>query len=152
MRWPVALAMVAVGCGVAPIEVDRSKVVEAPAQAEKAVTHVAAAFGLAKAPVVYWYRGDADCWGGIGFKYGDRCLMGAHGSDGIIVVNAGDDVPVSSSAITHELAHEAFGDHDHACRLGSGCQTPVWGADPNQDYEPGTRVGDENAALIALGL
>lgn len=144
--------MAAIGCGVAPIEVDQSKVVEAPAHADEAIAHAATAFGLSEVPTVYWYRGDAECWEGAGFKYDGRCLVGAHGSDGIIVVNAGDDVPVSSSGITHELAHEAFGDHAHACRIGSGCQSPVWGADPNQDYETGTRVGDENAALIALGL
>lgn len=78
--------------------------------------------------------------------------MGATGSDGILVANAGEDVPPSSTGLTHEIGHWAFGDDEHSCRLGTDCLAPLWGEDPNQDYEPGTRIGDENLALANLGM
>jgi hypothetical protein len=144
MRTVVLLVLLA-GCGPA-LTLDESKVVDDPDTASDAVTLLAARYGV-QAPRVHWYGAGLDCQGGLGWTFDDRCVFGGVLSDhsGVVVAWPGVDVPASSTAVAHELAHWRWGDADHAL-------PGIWGGGGDQDYEPGTAVGDANAALQAAGL
>lgn len=135
-----------------PVDVDQSKVVAAPPGADEAIRILDERYGVENPTPVYWYGGAAlDCWDGLGFTYGGKCVFDAAGSNGVIIAWPGGDVRVSSTALAHGKAHERWDDGGHSLRQGR-CDHPIWGPDPNQDYEPGTIVGDASAALVANGL
>lgn len=144
----VLAALVAQGCA-SPLDISSFRFVTPPEAADSAGRMLDIAFEISEPLPVYWVAGD--CWDSVGFMYGDRCIFGITFDDAIVIPHPGPGVPVSSTGLGHEKAHNRWGDSGHALRHGV-TESPVWGADPRSDYEAGTRVGDGNAAIIAAGL
>lgn len=141
-------SVLTVGCA-ATSDVDPARFVEPPAGAAEADAMVVAGYGLADPLPLRWVRGD--CWDGMGFRWRGGCVFGATFDDLVLVAHPGPGVPVSSTGLAHERAHDRWDDQEHARRQGR-VSDPLWGADKNDDYEAGTRVGDMNASLQEAGL
>lgn len=127
------------------VEPDPDLLVAGPTRAPEAIAMAEARLG-AKAKPVYWYGPDAmTCDDGTGFPSPEGCVLGITGANGSIVSWDGVSPP-SGTPLAHELVHQARGDFGHA-------DLRLWGASRGDyDYEPGTIVGDLNAALSAAGM
>lgn len=134
VKW--ALLLLAVGCGVPPLPLDRSKLVAGPEGAETAAAFVCAELESNPCPPVYWYGPESmNCNNGGGFiAPSGNCVEGLQGSDGILLGYLYDGQPAHDTSLTHETAHWKFGDEDHR-------DAALW-----------LRVAELNTALAEMGL
>lgn len=145
MRLAVAAMAAAIlsGCGLGELEPDPELLIEGPPRAGDAQALVMQRYGMSHAKI-WWYGPRAITCKGWGFVAPDGvCSDGVTGENGSIVLWNGASA-VHETALTHELAHQRFGDDGHA-------NPGIWGTH-GSDYEPGTLVGDTNAALAADGM
>jgi hypothetical protein len=145
-RLAIAILLLTAGCGIPPLVIERSKLVDGPEGWEKAEFIACEAMGSAfDCPPVYWYGPDSmTCLDGGGFPYDGDCIEGVTGSDGILIGRLSYEARPHRTAMTHELAHWFVGDYDHSDKS-------IWGG---EYYEPtpGTLIGDITIALDAAGL
>jgi hypothetical protein len=142
---PLALFALVVGCGLPPIDIDRSKLVEGPPGWAEAAEIACAEFGGA-CPTVYFYGPESmNCLDGRGWIYTDGdCIQGITGENGILIGLTRPDMLPHETVLSHEVAHSIVGDTWH--------KTPgLWGPD-GDDWSPGSRLGDLNTALADRGL
>lgn len=144
-------ALFAGACTEPPLPLDPAKLVAAPEGATAAIDHAMAAFAIPAShrPTVYW-QGPAglDCFGGRGFVVDGDCLTGVEGAEGILLALPDPNMRPHETCIVHELGHWKWNDHDHA-------SLATWGPDPSCGdgvVQSGSVVGDEVAALVAIGL
>lgn len=147
MRWLVALAVAAVGCGQVDVTIDESKLVEPPPGLEAAVDATRVAFGINDRPKLWFYGPDRERCGGMTFFYEGNCYGGLQGANGILMVIPDGEGTASSTPVVHELAHWKWDDHDHA-------DFATWGGSGSwlDQRGPGYRVGDQYLALVDAGL
>lgn len=148
LRFALVMA-IAGGCYYEPaLPIDQSKLISGPNRADEAAALTCGAFKISTCPRVFWYGPAAsDCPNG--FLYDGVCVSGLQGEEGILTFMAWEGMPVSQSALVHELAHYQWGDAGHS-------NLAIWG--PNgwtesvQMRTPGTKVGDQNSSLAGLGM
>jgi hypothetical protein len=131
------------------LEIDPSMLCDGPPRADEAIAIVERELKLTHVKV-WWYGPQAlpdECghdsfpWGGYG------CVSGMTGSNGSVVAWNGAQ-PASDTSLTHEIAHQKYGDPEHL-------RDDLWGPEdaPGYPYEvPGSIVGDIFAKLVAAGL
>ncbi len=149
-RWVllVAVVVMGLGCGVPPLEIDRSKLVDPPAGAAEAAALTCAAFGIANCPQMWFYAADVERCYGETFFYDGGCYGGLQGSNGILLVVTPSTKKASDTPIAHEMAHWRWGDPGHS-------DAETWGSAPEYNWglrEAGCRVGEQTLALAAAGL
>lgn len=146
----MAALVLAVGACAPELEIDQSKLVDGPPNAAEAEAATCAAFGISDCPRMFFYADDpVNCPENVNtFPYDGECVGGAQGVNGILMVMPVGATKGSDTPVVHELAHWAWGDTWHK-------NLAVWGDEPNTAgglRKPGSRVGDQYAALVAAGL
>jgi len=147
----VVLLLAAVGCGYHP---DQAKVVPAPERADEATALVVKAFAISHPPAVYWYAPDDGCHPGITDPEGE-CVFGFRVDD-TAVLSTQNGVPMSQTALAHELGHLASLEHDgtsdNACHNGRYFKDPGDAQDCKIPSDQRGLVGSANRMLEAMGL
>lgn len=142
--------VVAAGCEmIPPLDIDESKLVDGPPNAEEAKARVCEYLGVGDCPRMYFQAPEPDkCIDSFFYKSTGYCDAGITGSDGILLVMPSWATKPSDTAMIHELIHWGRGDYDHG-------RPDFWGADPSdwpKDVDAGTLVADLYARLVADGF
>lgn len=142
-RWVLLLALLG-GCA-AELEPDPAFLVEGPPRATEAIATVGKTWGFTPR-TVWWYGPKSlSCDSNTGFDSPTGCRTGITGTNGSIVLTMPGSLPHHTDLV-HELGHQAFGDDDHS-------RADVWGPGGGwDDWQPGSKVGDMNAAIAAAGM
>jgi hypothetical protein len=132
---------------------DPAWVIDGPPTSTAAIALIEERLGGDDYLPVVWYGADAiaSCPQTSGsptndqdFESPDGCVSGITGANLSIVGWNGVDGAAWTS-LTHELAHQRFGDGGHT--IGA-----IWGDHGRDNYVRGTVVGDINLELLELGL
>lgn len=152
MRLVVASLVAAFlgGCGIPPLDIDRSKLVDGPPGAEEAEAMLCESLGVPNnCPPMYFQAPDPDrCIDSFFYKGTGHCDSGITGSDGILLVMPTWATKPSDTSMAHEMIHWARGDYDHE-------RPEFWGDDHTdwpKDVPTGVLVGDLSALLVDAGL
>ena len=146
MRAWVAIAFLA-GCE-QTIPIDPSTLVSGPTGSDTALAMICESFGcLDDVPRVYYIGPPGlDCGEGTRFvSPSGNCVLGTQGGNGIAIAMPTPDIAIYDTVIVHEVAHWKWGDGDHS-------DDRIWGSDFSDTWQPGTRVGDMNIALLDAGF